>query len=47
MAIGLLGIGYGFLMSPKDTQEVEEILAGESGMKIYKDTTPTTSCHGT
>jgi hypothetical protein len=30
MAIGLLGIGYGFFNAPKDTQEVEEILAGES-----------------
>jgi hypothetical protein len=29
MAFGLLGIGYGFLM-PKDTQEVEQILAAES-----------------
>ena len=25
MAVGLLGIGYGFLSAPKDIQEVEKI----------------------
>ncbi|MFE3866774.1 quinol:cytochrome C oxidoreductase [Flavobacterium sp. LS2P90] len=30
MAVGLLGIGYGFLTAPKDIQEVEQILAAES-----------------
>jgi hypothetical protein len=30
MAVGLLGIGYGFFNAPKDTQEVEQILAAES-----------------
>ncbi|MGQ7946320.1 quinol:cytochrome C oxidoreductase [Flavobacterium sp. WC2509] len=30
MAIGLLGIGYGFLTAPKDIQDVEKILAAES-----------------
>jgi hypothetical protein len=30
MAFGLLGIGYGFFNAPKDTQEVEQILAAES-----------------
>jgi hypothetical protein len=30
MAIGLLGIGYGFLTAPKDIQEVEKILAADS-----------------
>ncbi|AYN06313.1 MULTISPECIES: quinol:cytochrome C oxidoreductase [unclassified Flavobacterium] len=30
MALGLLGIGYGFLNAPKDIQEVEKILAAES-----------------
>ncbi|MFB0910944.1 MAG: quinol:cytochrome C oxidoreductase, partial [Flavobacterium sp.] len=30
MALGLLGIGYGFLTAPKDIQEVEMILAAES-----------------
>ena len=30
MAVGLLGIGYGFLTAPKDIQEVEKILAAES-----------------
>jgi hypothetical protein len=29
MAVGLLGIGYGFLTAPKDIQEVEKILASE------------------
>ncbi|TWI02321.1 hypothetical protein IQ05_00565 [Flavobacterium tiangeerense] len=30
MAIGLLGIGYGFYTAPKDIKEVEEILAADS-----------------
>ncbi|CAM2810543.1 cation-translocating P-type ATPase [Flavobacterium frigoris] len=30
MALGLLGIGYGFLTAPKDIQEVEKILAADS-----------------
>ncbi|NGY36293.1 quinol:cytochrome C oxidoreductase [Flavobacterium sp. XN-5] len=30
MAVGLLGIGYGFLNAPKDIQEVEHLLAAES-----------------
>ena len=30
MAIGLLGIGYGFLTAPKDIQEVEKILAADA-----------------
>ena len=30
MALGLLGIGYGFLTAPKDIQEVEKLLAAES-----------------
>ncbi|MEZ7497440.1 quinol:cytochrome C oxidoreductase [Flavobacterium sp. Arc3] len=30
MAVGLLGIGYGFYTAPKDIQEVEKILAAES-----------------
>jgi hypothetical protein len=30
MAVGLLGIGYGFLTAPKDIQEVEKILSAES-----------------
>ncbi|KIA87302.1 hypothetical protein [Flavobacterium sp. AED] len=30
MAVGLLGIGYGFLTAPKDIQEVEKILAAET-----------------
>ena len=30
MAVGLLGIGYGFLSAPKDIQEVEAILASDA-----------------
>jgi hypothetical protein len=30
MAVGLLGIGYGFLTAPKDIQEVEKLLAADS-----------------
>ncbi|AOW09157.1 hypothetical protein [Flavobacterium gilvum] len=30
MAVGLLGIGYGFLTAPKNIQEVEALLAAES-----------------
>jgi hypothetical protein len=30
MAVGLLGIGYGFLSAPKDIQEVEAILAADA-----------------
>jgi hypothetical protein len=30
MAIGLLGIGYGFYTAPKDIKEVEELLAADS-----------------
>ena len=30
MALGFLGIGYGFLTAPKDIQEVEKLLASES-----------------
>lgn len=30
MAVGILGIGYGFLNAPKDIQEVETLLAAES-----------------
>ena len=30
MAVGILGIGYGFLTAPKDIQEVEKLLAAES-----------------
>ena len=30
MAIGILGIGYGFLSAPKDIQEVEKILAADA-----------------
>ena len=46
MAVGLLGIGYGFLTAPKDIQEVEKLLAaeshgghGEAGHEVAKETT--------
>ncbi|PKB16198.1 quinol:cytochrome C oxidoreductase [Flavobacterium sp. 5] len=43
MAIGLLGIGYGFLTAPKDIQEVEKTLAAQSKeghVAHYELTTP-------
>lgn len=36
MAVGLLGIGYGFLTAPKDIQEVEKILAAEGHGEVGK-----------
>ena len=36
MAIGLLGIGYGFLSAPKNIQEVELILANQSHVGNHK-----------
>lgn len=30
MAVGILGIGYGFLTAPKDIQDIEKLLAAES-----------------
>ena len=45
MAVGLLGIGYGFLTAPKDIQEVEKLLVTESqeghGGSHHELTTPT------
>ena len=43
MAVGLLGIGYGFLSAPKDIQEVEAILASDAhGSHHTADATATT-----
>ncbi|MFV8391659.1 quinol:cytochrome C oxidoreductase [Flavobacterium sp. LB2P6] len=49
MAVGLLGIGYGFLTAPKDIQEVEKLLAAEShgghGEAKHEATTAAESLH--
>lgn len=46
MAVGLLGIGYGFLTAPKDIQEVEKLLAAEShGGAKHEATTSAESSH--
>jgi hypothetical protein len=51
MAVGLLGIGYGFLSAPKDIQEVESLLAAEShgghGEVSHEEMTSTDEVHGT
>jgi hypothetical protein len=47
MVVGLLGIGYGFLSSPKDIHEVEAILASEShGSSHHEVATHSTESHG-
>jgi hypothetical protein len=38
MAIGLLGIGYGFLSAPKNIQDVEAILAKDSHGSLHNQT---------
>jgi hypothetical protein len=49
MAVGLLGIGYGFLTAPKDIQEVEKLLAAESheghGEAHHEVASATTEAH--
>ena len=49
MAVGILGIGYGFLTAPKDIQEVEKLLAAEShgghGEAKHEATTSVESSH--
>ncbi|MFV5688733.1 quinol:cytochrome C oxidoreductase [Flavobacterium sp. ZT3R25] len=49
MAVGLLGIGYGFLTAPKDIQEVEKLLAAETheghGEAKHEVATATTEAH--
>ncbi|MFV8268659.1 quinol:cytochrome C oxidoreductase [Flavobacterium sp. GT2N3] len=51
MAVGLLGIGYGFLTAPKDIQEVEKLLAAEShgghGEAKHEATTSAEPSHAT
>ena len=41
MALGLLGIGYGFLTAPKNTEEVEKILAANEH-EVHQATAETT-----
>jgi hypothetical protein len=43
MAVGLLGIGYGFLSAPKDIQEVEAILASDAHGSHHEATAETTA----
>ena len=49
MALGLLGIGYGFYTAPKDIQEVEKILAAEShgghGEAQHEESKPSEAAH--
>ena len=49
MAVGILGIGYGFLTAPKDIQDIEKILAAEShgghGEAKQEATTSTEDSH--
>lgn len=49
MAVGILGIGYGFLTAPKDIQDIEKILAAEShgghGEAKQEETTSTEDSH--
>ena len=50
MAVGLLGIGYGFLTAPKDIQEVEKLLAAEShgghGEAKHEESAKAATSHG-
>ncbi|AWG23533.1 quinol:cytochrome C oxidoreductase [Flavobacterium faecale] len=50
MAVGLLGIGYGFLNAPKDIQEVEILLAaeshGEHGAAQHEESKVADDAHG-
>ncbi|MCG9791516.1 cation-translocating P-type ATPase [Flavobacterium algicola] len=50
MAVGILGIGYGFLNAPKDIQEVETLLAAEShdghGAVHHEETKVEGEAHG-
>ena len=49
MAVGILGIGYGFLTAPKDIQDIEKIIAAEShggyGEAKQEATTSTEDSH--
>lgn len=51
MAVGILGIGYGFLNAPKDIHEVENILAAEShgghGEAHHEEAKSTEGAHAT
>jgi hypothetical protein len=45
MAVGLLGIGYGFLSAPKDIQEVEAILASDAHGSHHKASNSSSEAH--
>lgn len=50
MAVGILGIGYGFFNAPKDIHEVETLLAAENhgghGAVAHQDTQSSEDAHG-
>lgn len=45
MAVGVLGIGYGFLSAPKDIQEVEALLASDSHGSQHEVVASSTESH--
>jgi len=45
MAVGLLGIGYGFLSAPKNIQEVEALLASDSHNSHHESSASTEENH--
>ncbi|WP_264565614.1 quinol:cytochrome C oxidoreductase [Flavobacterium sp. N3904] len=45
MAVGLLGIGYGFLTAPKDIQEVEKILAADAHGNHHEGSSESEGAH--
>ncbi|WP_338408009.1 quinol:cytochrome C oxidoreductase [uncultured Flavobacterium sp.] len=45
MAVGLLGIGYGFFSAPKDIQEVEAILASDAHGSHQEGSNSSTEAH--
>ncbi len=45
MAVGLLGIGYGFLSAPKDIQQVEAILAADAHESHHEGSNSSTEAH--
>jgi hypothetical protein len=45
MAVGLLGIGYGFLTAPKDIQEVEKILAADAHGSHHESSSESEGAH--
>jgi hypothetical protein len=45
MAVGLLGIGYGFISAPKDINAVEAILASDAHESHHESTNSSTEAH--